>query len=1562
MSGEPAKKEQKRADFSRRANKKGKGAVPEATARDTLAVTRRESFPIVGIGASAGGLTAFKRFFQTMPADAGMAFVLIQHLDPTHESLMVELLARSTAMKVVEVTDRMPVQPNQVFMIPPNEYLAIRAGVLELTEPIMRRGMRMPIDFFFRSLAEDQQEKAIGIILSGTGTDGTLGLKAIKGNGGMGIAQDPETAQYDGMPRSAIATGLVDYVMDVEKMPETLMQYARHAYINHAAKRGLAVEEAPDRFQSILGMLRARTRYDFRYYKKGTLERRIERRMALNGLEDIASYARFLKDNPGEVQQLFKDLLIGVTGFFREPEAFKVLEREVIPKLVQAKAAEEPLRVWVPGCASGEEPYSIAMLLIEQFEAVEKNCSVHIFASDIDEEALEFARAGTYPESIGADVSSERLRRFFTKAGEAYQVSKPVRECVVFAVQNLISDPPFSKLDLISCRNLLIYFESELQQKLISLFHFALNEEGYLFLGNAETVGQQEDLFEPVSKKWRVYRRIGSARRDQINFPIVPTDGKERRRLDVTTPPPGRPASLHERVQQILVKEYAPASVLINRKYEIVYFYGPTRRYLDFPSGGAVLDLIGMAQEALRYKLRAAVHRALRDDQPVTVSGARITWDGVEHLVRLTVRPLKAPDEGLLLITFEEEPPAVAAETIGAQPSGAEQSLVQQLEGALKTTQEDLQGTIEELETSNEELKASNEEVMSMNEELQSTNEELETSKEELQSLNEELATLNNELQDKVAELTATNNDLANLVSSNDIGTLFLDPQFRIKRFTPATSKLFKLIATDIGRSIADISHHFQTNHILEDALGVLQTLAPSEREVSTQDGRWYIQRIRPYRTQDDRIGGVVATFTDVTGIKRVEAELRRLTEALEQQVVQRTGHVKLLQDVAMIANQAESVEAALEAALDRVCRHLDWPVGHVYRPALRDADVFIDTGLWVLHPPEGFRKLVEASRQRTFRRGEGPVGQVVASGTPDWIPDITQYPECLRTENVANLGVHACLLFPVLVGERVVAVLEFFSSRTSAPDVELLGVIAQVGTQLGRVIERAQATDALRESASKVRALLKTAAEGIVTIDARGLIESFNPAAERIFGYNTAEVVGQNVSLLMPPPYRNEHDRYIADYLKTGQAKIIGVGREVVGLRKEGSTFPMDLAVSEFTHGTERYFAGVMRDVTERKAAEEALRQSEERFRDLVEGSIQGIYAYRDWRPLFVNRAYAEMLGYTSPEELMAQGSLEPCVAPEARPRLQRLHEALNKGEFAQRLVEFDAIRKDGETITLQCVMRPIDWAGEQAIQSTVIDVTERRRAETLARERGRELARMVRVSAVGEMGSALAHELNQPLTAIISYAEGAARRFHLEKGANAQLLNVLAQTAGLAKRAAAVVHSIREFVKKQDGRWEPVNLNEVVKEAALLSSTEARDKGVSMTLHLHPNLPPVEGSFVQLEQVVLNLIRNGIEATEDLEESDERAVTVRTLLTTERRVELTVQDSGTGVSADITPRLFDPFVSNKPKGLGMGLSISRTIVETHEGEIWASPNPDRGTTFHVALPIQGKGHASTE
>ncbi len=842
-------------------------------------------FPVVGIGASAGGLDAFKTFFSAMPDESGMAFVLIQHLDPTHESLMTELLARYTLMTVVQAEDKVPLECNRVYIIPPNKYLTLQKGVLRLTKPVERRGLRMPIDYFFRSLADDQQEKAIGIILSGTGTDGTLGMKFIKEQGGMVMVQAPNTAQYDGMPCSAIVTNLVDYNLPVEQMPDELLKYVRHSYI-YSQKPPALSETMPEPLNQILSVLQTRSGYDFHYYKKTTLMRRIERRMGLNQIEHIADYVAYLHTNPAELICLSKDMLISVTRFFRDSEAFHELEENILPQLLQDREPNTPLRIWVPGCATGEEAYSIAMLLIEQLSGTICYGHLQIFATDLDEKSLQFARTGIYPESIATEVPAKRLQHFFIKKEQSYQVKKQLRESVVFAVQNLINDPPFSKLDLISCRNLLIYLKPEVQKKLISLFHFALQEGGYLFLGSSETINQRPDLFEIISKKWRIFQRIGNNQQRPMDFPII-LNKKKQAGIEslVQTTGSQRSIGISELAQQILLEEYAPASVLIDRKYDIVYFYGSISRYFELPSGEPTHNILSMAREGIREKLRVTVYKAMRDNQSV-ITKARFKHKGEEASVKITIKPLNRPKtaKGLTLLNFIDEPVVMTASPSNISETKAiDKTLAQQLNYELRTTKEDLQSTIEELETANEELKTSNEEVMSINEELQSTNEELETSKEELQSLNEELSTVNNQLQEKVVELESTNNDLANLLSSTDIATLFLDPVFHIKRFTPSARHLLNLIPTDVGRPISDIANQFTEKQLLTEAKTVLDSLKPLETEIQTKDSTCYIRRILPYRTQDNKIEGVVITFIDITRLKQTEATLRENEARLEK-------------------------------------------------------------------------------------------------------------------------------------------------------------------------------------------------------------------------------------------------------------------------------------------------------------------------------------------------------------------------------------------------------------------------------------------------------------------------------------------------------------------------------------------------------------------------------------------------------------------------------------------------------------------------------------------------------
>ena len=821
--------------------------------------------PVAGLVASAGGLDAFKKFFTAMPPDSGIAFVLVPHLDPQHESLMVELLSRHTAMPVVEVAEAMLVEANHVYVIPPNKYMTISGGVFCLTGPVKRGDWQTSIDSFLRSLADDQQERAICVVLSGTGAHGTLGLKAVKAAGGMAIVQDPRTAEYPRMPQSAIGTGLADHVLAPEQMPKALVSYVQHFYVNG---RRVATEAmvAPDHMNQLLALLRARANFDFRYYRPKMLARRVERRMGLNHIDHLGDYLAHLRENPDEVKRLARDLLLSVTSYFRDAEAFRALETGVIAPLVAAKDSQDSIRVWVPGCATGEEPYSIAMLVLEHLSTAQKSCRLQIFATDVDQEALEVARQGIYPESISADVSAERLARFFIKTEDSsYQVNKQLRESVVFAPQNLITDAPFSKMDLVSCRNVLIYLEAEVQKKIINLLHFALNMGGFLFLGPSESIGRQVDLFEAVSKNWRIYRRIGATRLERVEIPIAPGPGLPAHAVGTTEGAVQKPPSLAELTHRLLIEQFAPTAVLVNRKYEILYFVGNTGRYLEFPTGEPAFDLTVMAREGLRTKLRGAVHKAVRDGQPVELTGVRVKRNGGYDDVAVRVMPVQSPKsaEGLMLVTFQDVAKPALRSAVVEPPS--EDAVMRQLEAELHATKEDLQCTIEEMESSNEEIKASNEEVMSMNEELQSTNEELETSKEELQSLNEELNTVNNQLQDKVAELEGANNDLANLLNCTDVATVFLDTQFRIRRFTPSATVLFNLIATDLGRPIADVTRKFADSDFLTDGRQVLQELVPREREVRSEGDRWWTRRILPYRTLDDRVEGVAITLVDIT-------------------------------------------------------------------------------------------------------------------------------------------------------------------------------------------------------------------------------------------------------------------------------------------------------------------------------------------------------------------------------------------------------------------------------------------------------------------------------------------------------------------------------------------------------------------------------------------------------------------------------------------------------------------------------------------------------------------------
>jgi two-component system CheB/CheR fusion protein len=852
-----------------------------------------QQFPIVGIGASAGGLAAFEAFFSGMPAitEPNMAFVLVQHLAPDHKSILTGLIQRYTRMQVFEVQDGMEMKANCAYIIPPGRDMAFRGGKLRLSEPVAPRGHRLPIDFFFRSLAKDQHERAICIVLSGTGSDGTLGIRDIKGEGGIAMAQSPDSAEYGGMPKNAIDTGLVDFVLSPAEMPAQLMTYVAHAFNVSSKHSSPTLMSAGNSKKHIFNVLLKETGHDFSQYKPSTINRRIERRVAIRQLGTIDEYVKYLQQTPAEVEALFRDLLIGVTGFFRDPDLFKTLEKEIIPKIFADRSAGETIRVWTQGCSTGEEAYSIAILLQEYLNTLNKIYTIQIFATDIDKRAISTARAGLYPASIAADVSSERLANFFTAGPDntAYRIHKGIRDTVIFSEHDVIKDPPFSKLDLISCRNLLIYMSTDLQNKILPLFHYALKPGGFLFLGASESAGNFTDMFAVFDKKSKLYRRrqgVHSIHRSILNRTFSTTTPEKGLHLHRVGKKAGfGKLSLRELTERTLLQQVAPTGALVNAQGDILYLHGRTGMYLEpTPGDISVNNILEMARDGLRHELASVLHVVATSKETMKRTGLRVSSNGAFIIVNLTIRPVVTGpgtlNEAPLYLVILEEVPQTSQEAINDEGLGTPPELDASV--YIASLRQELRTKEQYLQTANEELKSSMEEMQSINEELQSTNEELETSKEELQSVNEELATVNAELQTNVVDLTRTNNDMNNMVAGTGIGTVFVDHQLHILRFTPDATRIINLIQADVGRPIGHIvSNLIGYDSLIPDVQAVLDTLIPREADVQTIEGQWYTMRIQPYRTTDNMIEGAVISFINITERKRAEDAIQKALDEI---------------------------------------------------------------------------------------------------------------------------------------------------------------------------------------------------------------------------------------------------------------------------------------------------------------------------------------------------------------------------------------------------------------------------------------------------------------------------------------------------------------------------------------------------------------------------------------------------------------------------------------------------------------------------------------------------------
>ncbi len=833
---------------------------------------------VVGLGASAGGLEALTEFFTQLPADTGMAFVVVTHQHPGYVSLLPEILGKKARIPVLTAKEGARLEPDRAYIGPPGVQVAIAGGRLRLSEAVDAQARRLPIDFFLRTLAEDLQERAIGIILSGTGTDGTLGVKAIKAGSGMVMVQDVGSAGFAGMPSSAMATGLADYVLAPAAMPAQLLAYVRGPYLNRPAARPLTagIPDAP--LQEIFALLQTRTRHDFSSYKAATIQRRIERRMNVQQIKEPGDYVRYLRENPAELDLLFKELLISVTRFFRDREAWEALAGVILPERLRSLPDHYALRAWVPGCATGEEAYSLAILLRECADRLRRNFDVQVFGTDLDAQAIETARAGRYPEGIAADVPPEWLDRYFTRGDHDYCINKEIRELVVFAPQNVTRDPPFTRLDLLSCRNLLIYLNAGLQQQLLQLFHHALKAGGLLLLGSSETIGAQTDSFRIIDRKWKIFSRRPAAGPEGLRFPTKAWAPAAQSVPPVPVRAAEKEQPVPKLVEKVLLTEVTPPSVLVDIRGDVLYVHGRTGRYLEPAAGGQPRsNILEMAREGLEAELRTALHQAATGEGEVIREQVRVKSNGSFSHVDVTVRRLREPEtlRDLLLVTFHPIRPVPAARSPG--PGKPASRRVAQLTRELKTSQESLRATIADLATANEELRSANEELQSTNEEMQSTNEELETSREEMQSLNEELTTVNAEQQARVDALARARDDMQNLLNATEVATLFLDNDLRIRRYTESATRLIRLIPSDLGRSIVDQASTLKYDRVAADCRTVIATLQPREAEVETQDGSWHLMRILPYRTIENVIDGLVITFIDITRVTLAERKGREL-------------------------------------------------------------------------------------------------------------------------------------------------------------------------------------------------------------------------------------------------------------------------------------------------------------------------------------------------------------------------------------------------------------------------------------------------------------------------------------------------------------------------------------------------------------------------------------------------------------------------------------------------------------------------------------------------------------
>jgi PAS domain S-box-containing protein len=1463
---------------------------------------------IVGVGASAGGLEAFKRLLSALPSDSGMAFLLVQHLDPTHKSMLSELLAPHTEMAVTDADQDIELRPNTIYIIRPDTALAVRGGKIELSVPTLYRGVRLPVDHLFRSLARDYGPRAAGIVLSGAGSDGSAGLREIKAAGGLTIAQDPDSSGQPGMPQSAIDTGVLDLVLEIGQIPAALERFANlppRARIEPSTTAD--VEQRPERLSSLseqelerlAALLEAQLSFDLRVYKPATIERRVLRRMTLSGFDDSEAYFEYLREDHAEQQTLVRDLLISVTDFFRDPEAFGALREMVIDQLVARAGIGDTLRVWVPGCATGEEAYSMGIEFLDAIAAHNKRAALQVFATDIDQDALAFARAAAYPPSIVERVSAQRMRTYFKPLdGTGYQVRPPLRDIVSFAVHDLTKDPPFSRMNLVSCRNVLIYLTSEAQQHVLKVLHFALEPDGHLFLSTSESIGPQRDLFSTVSKIQRIYKKAGPSR------PISVARSRNHAARDWKSglPPaqagaaqPGGPkrGSGSDSARRAVLEAWVPPTIIVSGDSTVRFMHGELGAYLRFPQGESPrLDLGSLLRSEIATRTRGALYKCRRNKQPVVTLSSP---DGHQHSrVRITAKPAPDLGEDAVMLTFEDiETMAAPAER---SESPAEEAVIDQLERELQATREDLRNTVEELETSNEELRSSNEESMSMNEELQSANEELEATTEELRSLNEELTTINAQLRDKIEQLEQAHDDLHNFFSSTKVATVFLDERLCIKQFTPAARALLGIDHADTGRSIADIARELLQNDLEAEAKTVLEDLSPCSRELRTAEGRWFARQVLPYRTDNRRIEGVVVTFADVT-------ELRTVNEAL--------------------AVKSRRLELAWEAArggiyehrvpLDESTYHSDqWAQMLGYRrDELPSYDRFLAWLSEQVHPEDHDR---HERAYSDFIEGHAERYQIELrlrhrGGHWLWVRGLSK---ALRRDADGRVR-------------------------------HLLGMMIDI-------TDLKQAEEALRESEIRFREM----ADGLPLIvwvhDASGQQEEVNETYCEFFGVSREETKGGRWQMLVHPEDAEDYNREFYSCVRDqrpfhAEARVQHADGTWRWIESWGR--PRRTLAGEF-----RGFIGTSADISERKQMEDALAKSEERFRTLADNIAQLAWmADGEGWIFWYNKRWYDYTG-TTLEEMQGWGWQKVHHPDYVEHVVQKIRECFESGERWEDT--FPLRGADGAYRWFLSRALPIRDEDGHVVRwfGTNTDITEQRDIEQKLIQADQQK---------DEFLAMLGHELRNPLAAIRNASE------LLKLGSTDPALEHVQailerQTSHMAKLLDGLLDVSRIIRGKIEIEPQTTDLATVCRETAEDFAQRIRER----TLELHTDVPcePVwmEADPVRLTQIVDNLLSNAIKYT-----PDGGSVTL-TLQRDDGLAVLKVRDTGIGIEPELLPHVFEVFRQSKQSldrsygGLGLGLALVQSLAELHGGRVKvSSEGRNRGSEFVVRLPIASETATKT-